>query len=321
MKKIILLIALVAFVLKSNAYVVSSTDGYDVNIEMTLDSISVTSGCSNGFYNYTVSYSYNISFTGRNAPTSLSSIHAVSTGSDGSAEMALPSAGGQGSASSSTMNRYNYDCATATPSSLGFDTIYLKLGGPGISDRIIKLHISALPVSLLHFTAKASNTHVALDWATASELNNDYFTIEKSLDGITFNELQNIKGAGTTNSITRYIATDVMDATDVYYRLKQTDFDGTYTHSPVVVVSHATSEMNKVTLYPNPNTTETIKLDVGKHYRHTFVSVSGLNGQVLQAFQPTGTVSEIQELPTGMYLVSIQNETTGQIKTLRLIQR
>jgi len=180
MKKSILLFALFAIIFKSNAYVVSSSNGYDVNIELNLNSLAVASGCSGGWYNYGISYSYDITFTGNNAPNSMWTLQATSSGQDGSTFISLPNGGGKGLSTSSTLTRSHSDCESATPSSLGFDTIYLKIQGPGIPNQTMPLHVSDLPVSLLHITATNVGSEVSLKWATASELYNDYFTIEKS---------------------------------------------------------------------------------------------------------------------------------------------
>ncbi len=86
-----------------------------------------------------------------------------------------------------------------------------------------------LPVSLLSFDAICMDNTVLLKWKTASEKNNDYFIIERSNDGIGFEEIGTIQGAGNSNAIKNY---DLIDANNsntlVYYRLTQVDFDGKY---------------------------------------------------------------------------------------------
>lgn len=247
-------------------------------------------------------------------------LQATSTGQDGSTFISLPNSGGKGSSTSSTLTRSYSDCETATPSSLGFDTIYLKIQGPGIFNQTIALHVSALPVSLMHFNAELSNGQVQLNWATASELNNDYFTIEKSIDGSTYSQLQTINGAGNSNNILHYSATDVAISETTYYRLKQTDFDGSFSYSQVVVVKPNTSNLKQVNIYPNPNTSGTIKVDVGGDFHLKTITVSSINGQVVQHVKPTNEVEELETLPRGVYVVAITNTANGSKQTLRIIQ-
>lgn len=94
-----------------------------------------------------------------------------------------------------------------------------------------------LPMTLLSFTAAAIEKQVALKWCTASEKNNDYFTIERSTNGVTFTELAQIKAAGNSSVLLNYRAMDEHPFTGIsYYRLKQTDYDGRFSYSLVAPV-------------------------------------------------------------------------------------
>lgn len=84
-----------------------------------------------------------------------------------------------------------------------------------------------LPVELTTFEVNCAEGRTLLEWETASELNNDYFTIWRSVDGITFTEAAQVDGQGTTQSSTQYEwMPDTRDIGTVYYRLSQTDFNG-----------------------------------------------------------------------------------------------
>lgn len=110
---------------------------------------------------------------------------------------------------------------------------------------------SPLPVELLSFDAKAQSAVVKLDWITASEINNDYFTVERSRNGYDFNDLLTVDGNGTTTSVSNYTAYDEQPYSGVnYYRLRQTDFDGRSSHSEIKVVSFIKAGV--VSLFPNP---------------------------------------------------------------------
>ncbi|MBN8859724.1 MAG: T9SS type A sorting domain-containing protein [Sphingobacteriales bacterium] len=127
-----------------------------------------------------------------------------------------------------------------------------------------------LPVTLLEFTAKASNNYVDLMWATATESGNNYFTIERSRDGVDFEALQtvNTKNAGGNSSVqTDYAARDAAPYTGrSFYRLKQNDMNGKNTYSKIAEVYIGKNE--SVSIYPNPTT--------GRIY------INGLDGSSVQ---------------------------------------
>jgi hypothetical protein len=92
-----------------------------------------------------------------------------------------------------------------------------------------------LPIELISFEGISKNTYNYLFWKTASEYNNDYFTIEKTLDGINFTPIANINGAGNSNMVLNYDYIDYnIINTITYYRLKQTDYDGKYEYSNII---------------------------------------------------------------------------------------
>ena len=104
------------------------------------------------------------------------------------------------------------------------------------------LPITVLPIKLISFDAKRNtNNEVNLKWITATETNNDYFTIERSSDGRNFEKILTQHGAGNSNQPITYNATDRYPLSGTsYYRLKQTDYDGKFTYSDVRVVNGST---------------------------------------------------------------------------------
>ena len=108
-----------------------------------------------------------------------------------------------------------------------------------------------LPIELLFFKAIQSGEKVALSWATASELNFDYFSVERSVDGMEFTEMEQIKGHGTTNERNDYGLDDNSPIIGKnYYRLKSVDFDGYTEYFNVVVVNF--SGEKTFSIAPNP---------------------------------------------------------------------
>lgn len=112
---------------------------------------------------------------------------------------------------------------------------------------------SPLPVGLIDFNATVQENHtVYLTWQTASETNNDYFTVEHSKDGMHWDEIGKVKGAGNSSTLLSYHLTDAHPPLgESYYRLKQTDFDGVsrYSSPELVYIGSETDFL----VYPNPS--------------------------------------------------------------------
>lgn len=111
-----------------------------------------------------------------------------------------------------------------------------------------------LSVELVSFHAKVSNHWVELTWITASETNNDFFTIERSNDGKNWNVLTQIRGIGESDQHTTYNYTDVNPHPGNYYRLKQTNFDGKSEYLKIIVVNLESNREHAVLYYrPSDN--------------------------------------------------------------------
>lgn len=109
-----------------------------------------------------------------------------------------------------------------------------------------------LPVELVSFVAEEENGVVELMWITESELNNDFFIVEKSHNGREFRPLVKVTGAGTTNVRQTYTASDEYPYEGVtYYRLLQQDFDGTISYSQIISITVEASN-KQMRVYPNP---------------------------------------------------------------------
>jgi hypothetical protein len=114
--------------------------------------------------------------------------------------------------------------------------------------------VSPLPVELTHFDAIANGDAVDVSWATASEKDHAFFTIEKSRDGISFETLATREGTGTTISTTNYIEKDLNPFDGIsYYRLKQNDHNGRYSYSAIVSVDRNQTWDSEVLVFPNPS--------------------------------------------------------------------
>lgn len=114
-------------------------------------------------------------------------------------------------------------------------------------DDVELVKVTALPVELLYFEAKAKNNTVYLNWATASEINNDRFEIYKSIDNIDYKLLTTVYGKGTTTQTNYYSIKDNDVCGILYYKLKQIDYDGVGEEfNPVVVQIYSASQLDTI---------------------------------------------------------------------------
>lgn len=110
-----------------------------------------------------------------------------------------------------------------------------------------------LPISLISFEAQKCERSVCLNWQTESETNNDYFTVEKSKDGINWEVVVDIDGAGNSYSKLNYETVDKNPFFGTsYYRLKQTDFNGDFEYKGTHAVNFKNVNDRTYTIYPNP---------------------------------------------------------------------
>lgn len=121
---------------------------------------------------------------------------------------------------------------------------------------------SALPIELMDFYATHYGNVVVLNWTTATEINNDYFDVERSSDKVNYIPVIRADGAGMSTTALYYTAEDknpILYKTS-YYRLKQTDFDGISSFSEVVYANYNSNDSLKIFIYPNPSIREKISI-------------------------------------------------------------
>lgn len=119
------------------------------------------------------------------------------------------------------------------------------------------------PVELLSFRAVPNGNYIDLSWSTASETNNDFFTVERSVDTRIFEAIGTQKGAGSSQSIRHYNMRDLNPfPTKSFYRLKQTDLDGTVAYSPIIEVNFEGTS-SKINVFPNPASGNELFVELG----------------------------------------------------------
>ena len=136
-----------------------------------------------------------------------------------------------------------------------------------------------LPIGLGNFYTTPQSDGILIQWETVSELNNDFFDIEHSTDARNWVSLGTLSGAGTTTQKQYYQYLDDAPALGInYYRLKQTDFDGTFSHSGLLAVNFSWS--GGLTVFPNP-ATDQIKITREAPFDSNDVQVFETSGKVI----------------------------------------
>jgi len=171
-----------------------------------------------------------------------------------------------------------------------------------------------LPVELLDFSAKCNVASVTLSWSTATETNNDYFTIEKSINAEDWVPVGIVDGAGSSNELISYEFEDAepMSGTS-YYRLKQTDFDGKYEYFGPVTVN-CNEGANGIIAYPNP--AQDNVLVVGSQNVAADIYLCDLTGRVISAYS-CNHLSEpfsidLQDILPGIYLIRVDSQNSSE---------
>jgi hypothetical protein len=163
-----------------------------------------------------------------------------------------------------------------------------------------------LLVTLTAFAAQQQAARVLLRWTTASEKNNARFEVQRSADGSAFASVATVSGYGNTTQPHSYTHLDCpVPASLLYYRLRQVDFDGSATFSPVVTV--AAGPAPELVLFPNP-AHETLLLTAPSATAYTVRNQLGQ--RLLQGFLSDGTATlSLASLPAGLYHLELETST------------
>lgn len=174
-----------------------------------------------------------------------------------------------------------------------------------------------LPVMLSSFTASQTLSTVNLNWTTETEVNNDYFTIERSRDLVNFEVLDVVKGNGNSNTKINYnlIDNNPLKGTS-YYRLKQTDYDGQFEYFEPIAVT-IKSKFDEVSVYPNPVTGNGFIAFNSLETTEQLISIYDIAGRVVYEKQyavklgENKLVLETTNLTKGMYFIRMADGAEG----------
>lgn len=191
------------------------------------------------------------------------------------------------------------------------------------------------PIELVSLTVDRENLSANLNWITSSEINSDYFSIERSLDPIGFQspeELGRVKAAGFSSKDASYTFYDrdvVLKGVDrAYYRLRTVDLDGTYEYSHIVELTIGRNNGFVVRAYPNPVTgQEVITIDyISEGSGRVEYQLVSMTGQlIVEGYSPSAEKAGSIEMPIGnlvpgMYVIRLTNEWSTQVIKLNVLK-
>lgn len=181
----------------------------------------------------------------------------------------------------------------------------------------------ALPIQLLSFDAIPEENKVLTKWSTATERNNDYFTVERTIDGIAWIEIGQVKGAGNSNYKLDYQLYDLHPVIGTqYYKLKQTDYDGRFSYSDVRSATFFRDGNQNITVYPNPSKGKFTVQVHGEQLEQATIKLFDLAGHFIwkeENFSGKEFHFDMSDHPSGMYLLEI--ETASKTQRIKLVKQ
>lgn len=191
---------------------------------------------------------------------------------------------------------------------------------------------SALPIELIDISANGIVDHIDVVWNVASEYNVSHYELERSEDGYNFEYIASLGAVGTTTQAQRYEYNDfnVRTFQTYYYRVRNVDFDGQYSYTPIVSarIEGGTNgfDANSVSLFPNPTSYNTAVSIVSSEEMELVMTTYTTSGKRLLEqdikLQPGHTVVQLASntWSNGVYFVKLRDERTGKVVTKRLVK-
>tara|TARA_B110000090_G_scaffold41666_1_gene46530 strand:- start:353 stop:3088 length:2736 start_codon:yes stop_codon:yes gene_type:complete len=203
---------------------------------------------------------------------------------------------------------------------LSGDGITLAIGAPqndgaGTNAGSVRVHFvsAALPVELIHFTAQAAaHTTAGLTWATATEIDNSHFVVERSYDARSFAAINRVEGNGNSNEVLHYNYTDTHIAKGtklVYYRLHQFDYNGASEYSDVRIVHFDEAKNLEIAAYPNPFSKEvTLSANTNEEYSVVVTDINGVTLLNLENGDRSSHKLDLKSWASGIYFISVTSK-------------
>ncbi len=187
--------------------------------------------------------------------------------------------------------------------------------------------VNPLPVNMLFFNARNINGDVNLSWATATEANNKGFMLERSINGVDFEDVIFVEGKGNRKSTTQYSKVDVAafakaGVPTLYYRLRQVDFDGVITYSSIAIVNENDLLGDDIKVFPNPFETQ-VGVRIESAAGSATIQLMDMHGRIISEEKintKAGTtyyeMKNMSNLAKGVYFIRVSINGTG--KTIKL---
>lgn len=210
------------------------------------------------------------------------------------------------------------NCGSGYPHTCSMPYLWgrVSLTGTGV------LNYDYLPVKLTNFEVKPLNNNtIVLTWKTQQEANSDYFSIERSTDGLTWKQVGQVAAKGNSTIVVAYAFTDATPAAGTaHYRLKMVDLDNTFMYSEIKTVRSGT--IKNVSVYPNP-THDVVNVSVTNNAKK--VLLIQMSGQIMQEKAVTGNAAiisfPVQTYAAGSYMVQVINEDGTRENKMVLINK
>ncbi len=183
-------------------------------------------------------------------------------------------------------------------------------------------NVVPIPVELTSFNGQLIDKQIIkLNWATASEINSNYFEVEKSTDGTDFKAIGRVKAAGNSIEKTRYFFNDnaVLESDKIlYYRIKTMDTNGTFKYTKTIAVYNEISKNTPLRVYPNP-AKNTISIDNSILIKS--INIYNLQGVLIKKSVVNSAANnvDISAFSAGIYLLEVEN-TEGSISRIKFVK-
>ena len=192
----------------------------------------------------------------------------------------------------------------------GFDLLWNLTGGASLDCSVLPIELSTFETTY-NPDLKGADIH----WITESERDNDYFTIEKSRDGVEFTKVFDVKAVGNSTETSEYFAFDPnVEYGYTYYRLKQTDIDGSFEYSETSVIQAYPDDLDVLTVTPNPTLGNSTVFFNNYRTEECLLSITNIQGEVVYTTMFSGQKGgnfidvDLTNYEKGMYLINV---TTG----------
>jgi hypothetical protein len=297
----------------------STGTSFSTPLTFTSNVTTIPGGSANGLFTFTFPSLNVLSAWGPNLTMSLNSL-SINGGGSGYAPFyngitaSYPYASvpaGVASISSEYWNGSGFTGNYTTQYSY-FYNWQVQAGTPCARIPVQAVYNCAAPVTWLYANASNSDIGTVIKWATSKEVNNSYFIIESSSDGVTFTEVGRVNGQINSNTTSSYDYIDKSPSVgNMYYRIKQVDMNGDYSYSTLMSVS-ASANMLPLLIYPNPTSSgNTITIRLPYISADWTMKMYNVKGQIVYSGSSQGNQTEIisNMFAQGVYAVEA---TDGQ---------